>query len=70
MSQKTALAHAVQQESSITPRVLTQQALLAQKRVELIDLRIGLHLLGQEGRMLLAQYIKVKSHQQMPRNTA
>jgi hypothetical protein len=31
------------------------------KRVASIDLRIGLNLLGENGRMLLAQYLKTKS---------
>lgn len=37
----------------------------SQESVQLIDLRIGLRLLGQEGRLLLAQYIRVKSQQRI-----
>ena len=43
------------------PRVLNQQTKSTQVKVEFIDFRIGLHLLGQEGRMLLAHYIRVKA---------
>jgi hypothetical protein len=55
--------------STTTPNVLTQQPLSPQqrhreviftKRVASCDLRIGLNLLGENGRMLLAEYIKSK----------
>jgi len=39
-------------------------------RVAALDPSIGLHLLGQEGRTLLAQYIGVKSQQRARRNVA
>jgi hypothetical protein len=41
-----------------------------QGRVASIDLRIGLNLLGEDGRMLLAQYIKTKSQQRTNTPTA
>ena len=45
------------------PPVRTQQIVPAQDTTALLDLHIGLHLLGQEGRSLLAQYLRAKSQQ-------
>lgn len=40
---------------------LAQQTMPSQEMMSLLDLRIGLHLIGQEGRLLLAHYLRVKS---------
>lgn len=39
----------------------TSREKIAQESTAYIDLRIGLNLLGENGRMLLAQYIVAKS---------
>lgn len=63
------LANAVSQRTdlpgSLLSHVLTQQMAPSQGSFALLDLRIGLHLLGQEGRLLLAQYLRVKSQQEI-----
>lgn len=50
------------------PSVLSQQVVSSSESATLIDVRIGLHLLGREGRTLLAQYVKAKSQQQTLHN--
>jgi hypothetical protein len=47
-------------ETPLLPRQ-RQHVVIFKKRVASIDLRIGLNLLGENGRMLLAEYIKTKN---------
>ncbi len=49
-------------ETSGLPRQ-HQLEVMFKNRVVSIDLRIGLNLLGENGRMLLAEYIKTKASQ-------
>src|SRR5713101_6828453 len=46
---------------NLSPQPRRHEAIF-KKRVASIDLRIRLHLLGENGRKLLAEYIKTKSH--------
>ena len=66
MSKKTAVdnqTHSTTLVTSETPLspCQQQQNVIFKKRVASIDLRIGLNLLGENGRMLLAEYIKTKN---------
>lgn len=68
MSQKTAVdnkthsTRIVTRETLLSPRQHHHEVIF-NKRVASIDLRIGLNLLGENGRMLLAEYIKTKTSQ-------
>ncbi len=68
MSQKTAVDNTthstgfVTSETSLLPRQ-HQHDVIFKERVVSIDLRIGLNLLGEKGRMLLAEYIQTKTSQ-------
>lgn len=68
MSRKTAVDNKtltrslVACETPVLPRQRQYEAIF-KKRVASIDLRIGLNLLGENGRMLLAEYIKTKAAQ-------
>ena len=46
-----------------TTLVPNQPLLPSQDKAALLDLRIGLHLLGEEGCLLLAHYLRMKSQQ-------
>jgi len=66
MSKKTAVdnqTHSTRLVTSETPLspCQHQHKVIFKKRVASIDLRIGLNLLGENGRMLLAEYIKTKT---------
>ena len=66
--------HVVLHTSSTTPHcVLSSSPIVSQQRrqagifkerVASIDLRIGLNLLGEQGRKLLAEYITIKRQQE------
>jgi hypothetical protein len=66
MSKKTAVGNnthstsLVTGETPLSPRQHQHEAIF-KKRVASIDLRIGLNLLGEKGRMLLAEYIQTKT---------
>lgn len=49
-------------ETYVLPRQ-HQHDVLIKERVATIDLRIGLNLLGEKGRILLEEYIKTKTSQ-------
>ncbi len=66
MSEKATLENTAPSTSLLTSEtpLLSRQRrheLISKKRVASIDLRIGLNLLGENGRMLLTEYIKTKS---------
>ena len=68
MSRNTAvdnIAHStilVSRETHVLPRQHHHEAMF-KNRVASIDLRIGLNLLGENGRLLLIEYIKTKASQ-------